>query len=167
MGITLPLLILGLPLLMFLILGLFGKFLSHKTAGILGTTMNGVVLLICYAVAFTYFFSGQDIFINGAGERLQYIVFNQPWLRLYDDLHISLGFLLDPISAMMLVVISTISFMVHLYSNGYMRDHHGVYETGFQRFYAFLDLFTFSMLGLVVATNIFQMYIFWELVASS
>ena len=68
---------------------------------------------------------------------------------------------------MMLVVITTISFMVHLYSNGYMRDHHGVYEHGFQRFYAFLSLFSFSMLGLVVATNIFQMYIFWELVGAS
>lgn len=57
--------------------------------------------------------------------------------------------------------------MVHLYSNGYMRDHHGVFERGFQRFYAFLSLFSFSMLGLVVATNIFQMYIFWELVGAS
>ena len=68
---------------------------------------------------------------------------------------------------MMLVVITTISFMVHLYSLGYMRDHHGVFEKGFQRFYAFLSLFSFSMLGLVVATNIFQMYIFWELVGAS
>ena len=67
----------------------------------------------------------------------------------------------------MLVVITTISFMVHLYSLGYMRDHHGVFERGFQRFYAFLSLFSFSMLGLVVATNIFQMYIFWELVGAS
>ena len=57
--------------------------------------------------------------------------------------------------------------MVHLYSMGYMRDHHGVWERGFQRFYAFLSLFSFSMLGLVVATNIFQMYIFWELVGAS
>src|SRR5690606_4074489 len=70
--------------------------------------------------------------------------------------------LLDPISVMMLLVVTTISFMVHLYSIGYM---HG--EKGFQRFYAFLSLFTFSMLGLVIATNIFQMYIFWELVGVS
>jgi NADH-quinone oxidoreductase subunit L len=73
-----------------------------------------------------------------------------------------MGILLDPISVMMLVVITTISFMVHLYSIGYM---HG--ETGFARFFAFLSLFTFSMLGLVIATNIFQMYIFWELVGVS
>ena len=60
------------------------------------------------------------------------------------------------------MVITTISFMVHLYSLGYMEG-----EKGFQRYYAFLSLFSFSMLGLVVATNIFQMYIFWELVGAS
>jgi NADH-quinone oxidoreductase subunit L len=69
---------------------------------------------------------------------------------------------LDPISVMMLIVISTVSLMVHIYSFGYM---HG--EKGFQRYYAFLSLFTMSMLGLVVATNIFQMYTFWELVGVS
>lgn len=63
---------------------------------------------------------------------------------------------------MMLVVISTVSLMVHIYSFGYMKG-----EKGFQRYYAFLSLFTMSMLGLVVATNIFQMYVFWELVGVS
>lgn len=94
-------------------------------------------------------------------------MFNVDWLSFTDSLVIRLGFLLDPIAALLLVVITTISFMVHLYSMGYMRDHHGVWEKGFQRFYAFLSLFSFSMLGLVVATNIFQMYIFWELVGAS
>ena len=162
---TLPLLILVLPLLMFLFLGLFGKYLSHKWSGIIGTLGMGVTMVIAYYTAYTYFFSGD--FVDAAGNRLQYIVFDQQWLSLWGDLSINLGFLLDPISALMLVVVTTISFMVHLYSNGYMRDHHGVYETGFQRFYAFLSLFSFSMLGLVVATNIFQMYIFWELVGAS
>ncbi len=167
-----PLLILALPLVMFLFLGLFGKYLSHKAAGVIGTLNMGVVLVLCYTVAFTYFFSGNPEFemINSATgeiERLQSVIFNVDWLHFYKDLVIRLGFLLDPISAMMLVVISTISFMVHLYSNGYMRDHNGVFEKGFQRFYAFLSLFSFSMLGLVVATNIFQMYIFWELVGAS
>ncbi len=167
-----PLLILVLPLVMFLFLGLFGKYLSHKAAGVIGTLNMGVVLVLCYTVAFTYFFSGNPEFemINSATgeiERLQSVIFNVDWLHFYKDLVIRLGFLLDPISAMMLVVISTISFMVHLYSKGYMRDHNGVFEKGFQRFYAFLSLFSFSMLGLVVATNIFQMYIFWELVGAS
>ncbi len=167
MDVTLPILILAIPLFMFIFLGLLGMKMSHKLAGILGTLGMGTVLVLSYTTAFTYFFSGAPEFINAAGERLQYIVFNQTWLAFTDKLVIRLGFMLDPISAMMLVVITTISFMVHLYSMGYMRDHHGVFEHGFQRFYAFLSLFSFSMLGLVVATNIFQMYIFWELVGAS
>ena len=167
MDITLPLLILVIPLFMFLLLGLTGMKMSHRLAGTLGTLGMGTVLVLSYITAFTYFFSGAPEFVTQAGERLQFTVFNATWLQFTDSLVIRLGFLLDPISAMMLVVIPTISFMVHLYSLGYMRDHHGVYEHGFQRFYAFLSLFSFSMLGLVVATNIFQMYIFWELVGAS
>lgn len=155
-------LILALPLCMFLLLGVFGNKMSHKMAGILGTLGMGVTLILAYSTAFTYFFSGSESFIDAAGNRLQSVVFDHTWLAFTDNLVIKLGFLLDPISAMMLVVITTISFMVHLYSLGYM---HG--ETGFQRYYAFLSLFSFSMLGLVVATNIFQMYIFWELVGAS
>ena len=164
---TIPILILAIPLFMFIFLGLSGKKMSHLLAGVLGTLGMGTVLVLAYYTAFTYFFSGSEMFISEAGERLQYVVFNQTWLQFTHSLVISLGFFLDPISAMMLVVITTISFMVHLYSLGYMRDHHGVFEKGFQRFYAFLSLFSFSMLGLVVATNIFQMYIFWELVGAS
>ena len=164
---TIPILILAIPLFMFLFLGICGKYMQHKWAGIIGTAGMGVTMILAYYTAFTYFFSGSADFVTSEGERLQYLVFNCDWLNFYDKLTIKLGFLLDPISAMMLIVITTISFMVHLYSNGYMRDHHGVWETGFQRFYAFLSLFSFSMLGLVVATNIFQMYIFWELVGAS
>lgn len=164
---TIPVLILAIPLFMFLLLGLLGNKMSHKLAGILGTAGMGVTLVLAYITAFTYFFSGSADFVSETGQRLQYVVFNVDWLQFCENLVIRLGFLLDPISALLLVVITTISFMVHLYSNGYMRDHHGVWEKGFQRFYAFLSLFSFSMLGLVVATNIFQMYIFWELVGAS
>ena len=167
MSVTVPILILALPLFMFIFIGLAGKKMSHMLAGVLGTLGMGTVLVLSYYTAFDYFFSGNPLFINEAGERLQHIVFDQTWLQFTESLVIKLGFFLDPISAMMLVVITTISFMVHLYSLGYMRDHHGVFEKGFQRFYAFLSLFSFSMLGLVVATNIFQMYIFWELVGAS
>ena len=85
-----------------------------------------------------------------------------PDLPFTESLSIDMGILLDPISVMMLVVISTVSLLVHIYSFGYMKG-----ERGFQRYYAFLSLFTMSMLGLVVATNIFQMYLFWELVGVS
>jgi NADH-quinone oxidoreductase subunit L len=73
-----------------------------------------------------------------------------------------MGFLLDPISIMMIVVVSFVSLMVHLFSLGYMRG-----EERFATYYSFLGLFTFSMLGLVLSTNIFQIYIFWELVGVS
>ncbi len=88
--------------------------------------------------------------------------YNFVWLPFTETLHFDLGILLDPISVMMLIVITTVSLMVHIYSFGYMKG-----EVGFQRYYAFLSLFTMSMLGLVVATNIFQMYLFWELVGVS
>ncbi|MBD5218969.1 MAG: NADH-quinone oxidoreductase subunit L [Bacteroidales bacterium] len=162
MDITLPILILAIPLTMFLLLGIAGCKMSHKLAATLGIAGMGTTLVLSYITAFTYFFSGSPEFIAETGERLQSIIFNQTWLAFTDKLVINLGFLLDPISALMLVVITTISFMVHLYSLGYMEG-----EKGFQRYYAFLSLFSFSMLGLVVATNIFQMYIFWELVGAS
>ena len=162
MDFTIPLLILAIPLGMFLLLGLAGMKMSHKLAGVLGTLGMGTVLVLSYYTAFTYYFSGNPDFISETGQRLQYIVFNVDWLAFTPNLVIRLGFLLDPISAMMLIVIPTISFCVHLYSLGYMKG-----EKGFQRYYAFLSLFSFSMLGLVVATNIFQMYIFWELVGAS
>ena len=163
MEITLPILILAIPLGMFLLLGICGCKMSHKLAGWLGTLGMGTTAVLAYIVAFTYFFSGNPDFINAeTGQRLQYVVFNQTWLAFTENLHIDMGFYLDSISALMLIVITTISFCVHLYSRGYMEG-----EKGFQRYYAFLSLFSFSMLGLVVATNIFQMYIFWELVGAS
>lgn len=73
-----------------------------------------------------------------------------------------MGILLDPISVMMLVVVTFISLMVHIYSLGYMKG-----QERFPTYYAYLGLFTFSMLGLVVSSNIFQIYIFWELVGVS
>ena len=161
MEITLPLLILAIPLFNFLLLGLTGMKMSHKLTGLIGIFAMGVTTVLAYTVAFTYFFSGSPDFIVD-GVRQIYTVFNVEWLAFTDKLIVHLGFLLDPIAAMMLVVITTISFMVHLYSWGYMEG-----EQGFQRYYAFLSLFSFSMLGLVVATNIFQMYIFWELVGVS
>lgn len=153
--------ILLLPLLSFLVVGLIDYFRgkkgwSHKAAGLIGTCSLGLVTLLSYYTAYQYFTMDR---VNGVFATL--VPYNTTWLPL-GRLHFDLGILLDPISVMMLIVISTVSFMVHIYSFGYM---HG--EKGFQRYYAFLSLFTFSMLGLVLATNIFQMYLFWELVGVS
>lgn len=150
-------LILLLPLFSFLVLGLAGMKMSHKTAGLIGTASLALVTALSYYTAITYF-TGERL---ADGTFATIVPFNFTWLPL-GSLSFDLGFLIDPISAMMLVVISTVSLMVHIYSFGYM---HG--EKGFQRYYAFLSLFTMSMLGLVVATNIFQMYLFWELVGVS
>ena len=151
--------ILLLPFLSFLFLGICGKWLSHKTAGIIGTCCLAVVAILSYTAAIDYF--SLPRLADGSFRPVS--PFDINWLPFFNEgLQFKMGILLDPISVMMLIVISTVSLMVHIYSFGYM---HG--ERGFQRYYAFLSLFSMSMLGLVVATNIFQMYLFWELVGVS
>lgn len=151
-------LIFALPLLSFLLLGLVGMKMSPRLSGIIGTLSLTAVTALCYTTALLYFTAGR----TAEGIYPTLTPYNFTWLPFTDTLHIDLGIMLDPISVMMLCVISTVSLMVHIYSFGYM---HG--ERGFQRYYSFLSLFTLSMLGLVVATNIFQMYLFWELVGVS
>lgn len=165
-------LILLLPFLSFLVLGLLGMKMPKKVAGYIGTALMLVVVCLCYYTAYQYFFGvGRE----ASGLYPTVTAFNLTWLDFGKspifgiDLLFKIGFRLTPISTMMLLVITTVSLMVHIYSFGYMaeRDENYQvegYEKGFQRFYAFLSLFTMSMLGLVVATNIFQMYLFWELV---
>ena len=151
-------LIILLPFLSFLFLGLFGNRLKSSTAGLIGTLVLTAATVIAYVTAFTYFTS--DRLPDGTFDTI--IPFDYVWLPFGQTLTFNMGILLDPISVMMLIVITTVSLMVHVYSLGYMKG-----EKGFQRYYAFLSLFTMSMLGLVVATNIFQMYLFWELVGVS
>ena len=154
----LTILILLIPFLSFLITGIGGKWMSHRTAGLIGSIGLGLVTILSYATAWSYFTAPR--LADGTYETL--MPYNFCWLPFTQNLSIDMGILLDPISVMMLIVISTVSLMVHIYSFGYMKG-----ERGFQRYYAFLSLFTMSMLGLVVATNIFQMYLFWELVGVS
>lgn len=156
MNYSYTILILLLPVLIFLFIGLMGDKMKPQLSGLLGTSGLLIITLLSYFTAFNYF--GHRV-----GESFQAIeAFQLLWLQFTDSLIIHIGILLDPLSVMMLVVITTVSLMVHIYSLGYMKG-----EKGFARYYAFLSLFTFSMLGLVLATNIFQMYIFWELVGVS
>ena len=127
-------------------------------AGLIGSTGLGISAILSYVTAYTYFIGSH---VAGAGYT-SVKGFEVPWLHLTEKLTIHLGVLIDPISVMMLVVVTTVSWMVHIYSIGYMKG-----DTGFARFFSYLSLFSFSMLGLVLATNIFQMYIFWELVGVS
>jgi NADH-quinone oxidoreductase subunit L len=148
--------ILLIPLALFVILGLGSKKISPAISGWIGSIGLGITFILSYYTAFQYYTYGKvdDVF--------QTFVYKYRWISFTENLHIDMGVLIDPISVMMLVVVSTISFMVHLYSRGYMKG-----DDGFTRFFAYLGLFSFSMFGLVLATNIFQMYIFWELVGVS
>ncbi|MEM8641400.1 MAG: NAD(P)H-quinone oxidoreductase subunit 5 [Cyanobacteria bacterium P01_G01_bin.54] len=75
------------------------------------------------------------------------------------DFHLSMGYIIDPLTAVMLVIVTTVALLVMLYTDGYM-----AHDPGYVRFYAYLSIFSASMLGLVISPNLVQIYIFWELV---
>ncbi|WP_026097698.1 NAD(P)H-quinone oxidoreductase subunit 5 [Baaleninema simplex] len=75
------------------------------------------------------------------------------------DFHLSMGYIIDPLTSVMLAIVTTVAFLVMLYTDGYM-----AHDPGYVRFYAYLSLFSSSMLGLVISPNLVQIYIFWELV---
>ncbi|MBP6214553.1 MAG: NADH-quinone oxidoreductase subunit L [Chitinophagaceae bacterium] len=147
-----------LPLAGFLLLGLFGRKYLKSSSGLIGTALLLTSTILSLYTAYEYFFVYGKV--NGAYQ--QFIPLQLTWLEFSKGVSIDMGLLLDPISVMMLVVVSFISLMVHIYSLGYMKG-----EERFATYYSFLGLFTFSMLGLVLASNIFQIYIFWELVGVS
>ena len=148
-----------LPLAGFLLLGLFGKKIFKNSSGIIGTAILLASTILAMYTAYEYFFVyGKDI--SGVYQKL--IPLKYTWLEFYKGVSIDMGILLDPISVMMLVVVTFVSLMVHIYSLGYMKG-----EERFPTYYSFLSLFTFSMLGLVISSNLFQIYIFWELVGVS
>ncbi|REJ84472.1 MAG: NADH-quinone oxidoreductase subunit L [Bacteroidetes bacterium] len=147
-----------LPFAGFLLTGLFGKAFRGSSAGLLNTTLLLISFLLSVKVVSDYFF------IHGLLEDryVPIIAFQLEWLRFSEDLVINMGVLMDPLTAVMLLVVTFISLMVHMYSIAYMKG-----EERFATYFSFLSLFTFSMLGLVMSSNIFQTYIFWELVGVS
>lgn len=147
-----------IPFVVFLLLGLFYNRIKEPVSGWIGVAGLAVSAGLSYFTAYQYFYNTPKV--DGVLQTLMPYKIN--WMNFTDTLRIDMGILLDPISVMMLVVVTTISLMANIYSTGYMKG-----DRGFTRFFAFLSLFTFSMLGLVVATNLFQIYIFWELVGVS
>ncbi len=147
-----------LPLAGFIMLGMFGRKYFKNTSGIIGTTLLLVSTVLALYTAYGYFFEYGKV----DGIYQKFIPLKYTWLEFSKGVSIDMGIVLDPISAMMLVVVTFVSLMVHIYSLGYMKG-----DERFPTYYAFLGLFTFSMLGLVVSSNIFQIYIFWELVGVS
>lgn len=114
-------LILALPVLSFLVLALAGMKMPHRVAGALGTLSLGGVAVLSYLTAYNYFTLPR----TAEGVYPALVPWNFEWLPFTSSLHIDMGILLDPISVMMLVVISTVSLMVHIYSFGYMKGEVG------------------------------------------
>jgi NADH-quinone oxidoreductase subunit L len=132
------------PLFSFFLLLLFGKRMKEASAyvGILATFIS---FLVSVAVLFDR--------IGGSTYKAE-----QVWLAI-GSTKLTAGFEVTALNALMLVVVSLVSFLVHMYAKGYMRG-----DERFSVFYAYLGLFTFAMLGLVVSPNLLQTYMFWELV---
>jgi len=147
-----------LPLLTFVVLGIFGRKYFKTSAGIIGTASLLAAAVLSFNTAYHYFLVYGKV--NGVFQKI--IALQYTWLSFSPGVSVDMGIVIDPISVMMLVVVTSVSLMVHLFSLGYMKG-----EERFATYYAFLSLFTFSMLGLILSVNIFQVYIFWELVGAS
>ena len=147
-----------LPLAGFLLLGLFGRKTFKNSSGIIGTALLLTSTILALYTAYEYFF----VYGKVDGVYQKFVPLQMTWLEFSKGVSIDIGLIIDPISVMMLVVVTFISLMVHIYSLGYLKG-----EERFPTYYSFLGLFTFSMLGLVLSSNIFQIYIFWELVGVS
>lgn len=134
-----------LPLLGFLINGLFGKNLPKIVVGSLATAM--VFASFCIAVS---------IFMNFDSESQPVIVKAFEWFRI-NGVQINFGFQIDQLSLMMVMIITGIGSLIHLYSIGYMS-----HDKGFYKFFTYLNLFIFSMLLLVMGSNYLILFIGWE-----
>ena len=137
------------PLAGCLLAGLFGNQIGRKgahTATILGVGVSAVL-------------SAQVLwgFINGTRAKFDENVYT--WLTM-GGTDFSVGFLVDSLTAMMMVVVTSVSLMVHIYTIGYMKDE----EVGYQRFFSYISLFTFSMLMLIMSNNFIQLFFGWEAV---
>src|SRR5262245_60316234 len=143
---TLYLLVPMAPLLGAIIVGLFGPKLGRAASHWL------CILGVAVALVASYFIWA-DV---RAGHVFNGDVYT--WLRS-GDLKISVGFLIDPLTTTMMLVVTFVSLMVHVYTIGYMHD-----DPGYQRFFSYISLFTFSMLMLVMANNFVQLFFGWEAV---
>src|SRR5262245_53665743 len=142
----------------FLINGLFGKRMSKSMVG----------TIACAAVLVSFIFAAGAVFqLAQLGEHER-----SHTVKLYEWINagpaqtksgegarftVDWGFLLDPLSAVMVLVVTGIGFLIHVYSTGYMHE-----EDGFYRFFAYLNLFMFSMLTLILGSNYLMMFIGWE-----
>ncbi len=145
---TIYLLIVLAPLLGAVLAGVFGRQLDRAAAHWVTILGVGVSCLLSLYVF-------KDTVIDGAA------TFNETvytWM-VSDGVRFEVGFLIDKLSAMMMVVVTFVSLMVHIYTVGYMHD-----DPGYKRFFSYISLFTFSMLMLVMSNNFMQLFFGWEAV---
>jgi NAD(P)H-quinone oxidoreductase subunit 5 len=121
---------------------------THKSRIISsGLSISAVGLGLAHSLVVFFSFHGHEA-----------IEQNYTWIKA-GSFHLEMGSLIDPLAIVMLLTVNLVSLLVQIYTHGYMDE-----DSGYTRFYSYLSLFTFSMLGLVLSTNLFQMYFFWELV---
>ena len=136
------------PLIGALIAGLFGRFIGRRGAHwitIIGVGISAMLSLVAY----------KHLMFDG-GEVYNAAVYT--WLTT-GGYSFEVGFLVDRLSVTMMVVVSFVSWMIHIYTIGYMRD-----DPGYQRFFSYISLFTFAMLTLVMSNNFMQLFFGWEAV---
>ncbi len=138
-----------LPLIGFLINGLFGKKInSERISGLIGS----ISVLIPFLLAIYSFFELLGMSVDSRKIILNYF----PWITV-GNLNINFSFLVDPLSLVMVLVVTGVGFIIHVYSIGYM---HG--DKGFAKFFSFMNLFIFAMLNLVLADNLLLVFLGWE-----
>jgi NADH-quinone oxidoreductase subunit L len=153
-------LLLILPLFGFVVIGLWMARKYPKMAGqgaIFLAALNALYSLGLATAYYQHVLTQPELYPDRT-----LVCFDFAWLNFSPGLTANMGIYLDPISVMMIVVITVISLLVNIYSIGYMKD-----DPAFGRFFALMSMFSFSMLGLVVSSNILQMFVFWELVGMS
>ncbi|MDO4877773.1 MAG: NADH-quinone oxidoreductase subunit L [Neisseria sp.] len=137
------------PLAGCLAAGLYGSKIGRRGAH--AATISGVAVS---ALLSAYVLWG---FVQGSRARFDENIYT--WLSM-NGMDFSVGFLVDSLTAMMMVVVTSVSLMVHIYTIGYMKDE----EVGYQRFFSYISLFTFSMLMLIMSNNFIQLFFGWEAV---
>jgi len=135
------------PLVGSIVAGLFGKAVGRRGAHVI-TILGVLIAFICSAMVF------QAVAFEGA----RYNATVYEWMNL-GGLKMEVGFLIDGLTAMMMCVVTFVSLMVHIYTIGYMEE-----DAGYQRFFSYISLFTFSMLMLVMSNNFLQLFFGWEAV---
>ena len=135
------------------------SYLGLTRDGAWNPRLSGYVTILAIGIAFLLSLWALDTAIDADGQRVGFGA--HEWVFV-DPLRIDIGITLDGLSALMLVIVTGVSLLVQIYSQEYMRG-----DEGYNRYYAFMSLFTAAMLGLVIASSILQLFVFWELVGVS